>query len=561
MFFIKPKRVSFLLHLLSPLLLISSTSFFSLSHGAFQFHNPPSLQLQGMIAGSEYGDLPWRVRRSFLEENDVELVENNSSLILAANRTHRKDPLDHFKYYKGGWNISEKHYFSSVGFTAAPLFLIAAIWFLGFGLSLLIKCLYHCCCQRRGLGFFQTTYALFLILLIFFTIAAIVGSIVLYIGQEKFHNSTKNTLKYVVNQADATVNELRTVSNCLSAAKTTGVDQIFLPPSVQHNIDRVDKKINGSATTLEKETHDNSDKIQKALDAVRLALIIISVVMLFLSAFIGFLMSIYRMQFLRYILVILGWILVTLTFILGGIFLLLHNVMADTCVAMDQWVQNPTAHTALDDILPCVDTATAQETLSQSKDVTSKLVGVVNFFISNVANKNIPPTVGPPNYYNQSGPLVPILCNPFNSDRTDRNCPDGEVNFSNAAQEWGKYICEVSGNGVCTTVGRLTPAFYDQMVAIVNVSYVLYRHVPPLVEVADCTFVRVTFGGITEHYCPDLRLYSKWIVIGLVIVSAAVMLSLIFIFWVFYARKRRHETDTGQSMHTTSPQDPSGKEK
>lgn len=108
--------------------------------------------------------------------------------------------------------------------------------------------------------------------------------------------------------------------------------------------------------------------------------------------------------------------------------------MADTCVAMDQWVQNPTAHTALDDILPCVDTATAQETLSQSKDVTSKLVGVVNFFISNVANKNIPPIVGPPNYYNQSGPLVPILCNPFNSDRTDRNCPDGEVNFSNAAQ-------------------------------------------------------------------------------------------------------------------------------
>lgn len=65
-----------------------------------------------MIAGSEYGDLPWRVRRSFLEENDVELLENNSSLILAANRTHRKDPLDHFKYYKGGWNISEKHYFS-----------------------------------------------------------------------------------------------------------------------------------------------------------------------------------------------------------------------------------------------------------------------------------------------------------------------------------------------------------------------------------------------------------------------------------------------------------------
>lgn len=35
---------------------------------------------------------------------------SNSSLILAKERTNRKDPSDGFKYYKSGWNISEKHY-------------------------------------------------------------------------------------------------------------------------------------------------------------------------------------------------------------------------------------------------------------------------------------------------------------------------------------------------------------------------------------------------------------------------------------------------------------------
>lgn len=105
----------------------------------------------------------------------------------------------------------------------------------------------------------------------------------------------------------------------------------------------------------------------------------------------------------------------------------------DTCLAMDQWVKNPTAHTSLDDILPCVDNATAQETLSQTKEVISQSIAVVNRFITNVSNINYPAAAGAL-YYNQSGPLVPVLCNPFNSDRTDRQCAAGEVDFTNAAQ-------------------------------------------------------------------------------------------------------------------------------
>ncbi|XP_044485261.1 uncharacterized protein LOC123210835 isoform X2 [Mangifera indica] len=420
----------------------------------------------GTIADYEYGVVSWAMRRSVLEDNNAEHVEDNSSLILAASRTHRKDPLDDFKCYKGGWNIKEKHYFSSVVFTAAPLFLIAAVWFVGFGLCLLVISLYHCCCQRRSYGHSRTVYAISLVFLILFTIAAIIGCAVLYTGQGKFHKSTANTLEYVVNQSDTIVSNLRIVSDHLSAAKSIGVDQIPLPPTVQNGIDGVDKKINSSASNLEKETDKNANDIHKILDAVRKALIIIASVM-FLLAILGFLFSVIGKEFLVYILVTLGWILVTGTFILCGVFLILHNVAGDTCLAMDQWVKNPTAHTSLDDILPCVDNATAQETLSQTKEVISQSIAVVNRFITNVSNINYPPAAGPL-YYNQSGPLVPVLCNPFNSDRTDRQCAAGEVDFTNAAQEWGNYICQVSANGNCSTAGRLTPVFYGQMMATVN---------------------------------------------------------------------------------------------
>ncbi|KAF8393106.1 hypothetical protein HHK36_021347 [Tetracentron sinense] len=538
------------LFLLLAFLFFSSITF-SFSHGVSQFHHLQTVPVSGVIDGGEYGGVvSWGMRRSVAEGSSAETV-GNSSLILAAKRTYRRDPLDGFKRYTGGWNISEKHYFSSVGYTAAPLFLISAIWFVGLGLSLFFICLYHCCCRKLRYGYSRLAYTISLVLLILFTIAAIIGCIVLYTGQGKFHSSTTSTLKYVVKQADTTVETLRNVSGYLAAAKQIKVDQTFLPSDSQTSIDQIQTKINTSASTLADRAVKNSNDIQDVLDTVRLALIIIAAVMLIL-AFLGFLFSVLGMQFLVHTLVLIGWFLVAGTFILCGIFLFLHNAVTDTCVAMDEWVQHPTAHTALDDILPCVDNATAQETLLRSKEVTFRLVNVVNQVINNVSNNNFPPNF-PLLYYNQSGPLMPVLCNPFKPDMTDRKCSVGEADLNNATQVWRNYVCQVSAAGICTTVGRVTPAFYNQMSAAVNVSYGLYHYGPFLVDLEDCTFVRQTFSDISRDHCPGLRRYSNWTYIGLVMVSVAVMLSLIF--WIVYARERRHRVYT-KKVDARSPRGP-----
>ncbi|XP_068643353.1 uncharacterized protein [Aristolochia californica] len=475
------------------------------------------------------------VRRSVAEASPPASSVGNSSFILAAERTRRKDPLDNFKYYKGGWNISDNHYWASVGFTAAPPFLVGGIWFVIFGLMLLSMCCYFCCCRRRSYSYSRTAYALSLILLILFTCAVIIGCIVLYHGQAKAHESTADTLNYVVGQANVTVENLRNFSRTLSEAKKTRVDQFFMPSDVQARIGKIQTKVNESADTLARRADDNSDKIQDVLDNVRLDLIIVAAVMLLL-AFLGFLFSVLGLQFLVYILVLVGWLLVAGTFILCGIFLLLHNVTADACIAMDEWVLHPAEHTALDDILPCVDNITANASLYQSKESVFQLINVVNQVISNVSNRNFPPFI--PLYFNQSGPLMPVLCNPFNSDLSSRECKTREVGFNNASQVWKNYVCNVSSAGICVTVGRVTPSIYNQMKSAVTVSYGLYRYTPFLVELEDCTFVRDTFTTISKQKCPSLRRYTKRIYIGLVMVSVAVMLSLIF--WVIYARERRH---------------------
>ncbi|KAK2450613.1 transmembrane protein [Trifolium repens] len=517
------------------LFLIFSLSLFFLSTNSKtpHFHSlriPDGVEVDGERNYNEV--LPWKTRRSMAED----AVLPNSSLILAQERTTRKDPLDHFNIYNGGWNISNQHYIASVVFTAVPFFIVAAVWFVIFGLTLCIICLCYCCCRREPYGYSRLAYALSLIFLILFTLAAIAGCIVLYTAQGKFHESTSKTLEYVVSQADFTAENLRNVSDYLDAAKNIGVDAVFLPADVQKNIDTIKTKINSSAIELSTKTHENAEQIQNGLDGMRLALVILAAVMLFIS-FLGFIFSIFGLQGLVYFLVFFGWFLVAGTFILCGVFLFLHNAVADTCVAMDEWVQHPTAHTALDEILPCVDNATAQQTLKQSRDVTSQLVMLVDKVISDVANKNFPPQAGPV-YYNQSGPLMPVLCNPYNPDLTIRTCGSGEVALDNATEVWKNYTCELSPTGFCKTPGRMTPAIAAQMEAAVNVSYALYHYVPFLVELQDCTFVRQTFTDISNKYCPGLRHNSRWIYVGLVVVSAGVMLSLIL--WVIYARERRH---------------------
>lgn len=51
-------------------------------------------------------------RRSIAEAPADINVTTNSSFVLAADRTYRRDPLNGFRKYPGGWNISELHYFA-----------------------------------------------------------------------------------------------------------------------------------------------------------------------------------------------------------------------------------------------------------------------------------------------------------------------------------------------------------------------------------------------------------------------------------------------------------------
>ncbi|SPT20468.1 unnamed protein product [Triticum aestivum] len=499
-----------------------------------QIHLEPIVTAENALV--PVGSLPWR--RS-AEETPPSPA---NKLVLAAKRTRRNDPSANNTIYGGGWNISEMHYWASVGYTGVPLFFLALVWFVGFGVVMLvISCCWCCCCfcRDRSDDYSPASFNASLILLVILTIATIVGCLLLNIGQMAFHTSTINTVDYVVGQGNLTVDNLRNFAGSLAAAKNIGVDQIFLPVEVQRKIDVVEEKLNSSANEFSARIVLNSDKIKNVVDLMQVALMDVGSIMLVL-AILGLIFSVLGLQCFVSLLVIAGWVFVTVTLMMAGGFVLLHNVVGDTCVAMDEWVTHPQDHTALDDILPCVDVGTANESMRRSEEVTAQLVALVNNVIVNISNRDFPPGLQPL-YFNQSGPKMPELCNPFKPDMSPRECASGEVDFKTAPGEWKKFQCQAkgpAGKEVCTTVGRVTPAAYNQMTAAASISMGLYEYGPFLMNLQDCTFVRETFTSISVNNCPGLRYFSRTVYHGLILVSASVMVSIVC--WMVHTRQRSH---------------------
>ncbi|KAJ8447645.1 hypothetical protein Cgig2_031699 [Carnegiea gigantea] len=503
-------------------------------------------------------------------------------LILAENRTKRPDILCRFKTYDGGWNISNKHYWASVGFTGASGFTLAVMWLVSFGVALIV---HHCFTWTINLKWKGSKHSQKIrpILLIVFTCASTflkhqgalvcplafgletllpdaltifvcrVGCILLSVGQDKFHTEVLHTLNYVVNQSDYTAQMLRNVTDYLSLAKSVDVPQFTLPQSAMQDINELSARLSSGAETLTQKTNENSVKVRKVFNTIRLVLITVAVVMLVLG-FVGLgacalsptmptcdpHIHFQRMDTCSYNIDSL-WNFCHIQFVRELSFisrLRLIFAISDSCVAMQEWADNPQAETALSNILPCVDERATNQTLFQSRSVVRSLVDYINTFIYTEANTDRPPS--DQFYYNQSGPLMPPLCYPFDDKMQDRECSSQEVSMMNASVVWAKYICTTSSDQKnCTNRGRLTPYLYGQLVLAVNASYAVLHYTPAMLNLQNCNFVRDTFVTITSRFCPPLEHYLHVVEIGLGLISAGIALCLIL--WLAYANRAQRE--------------------
>lgn len=474
---------------------------------------------------------PSRHGRTLLQASNV----STNYLILAQDRTERRDPLNNFEIYREGWDVKNEHYWASVGYTGGPGFVVAVVWLVIGVAYLLLLCCCCCCCSRRLKGSHRGGNFFPLLFLLLFTGAAVAGCVLVYIGQGKSHDELSATLDYVVQESDQVVVRLRNTSTVLSNAQSIDVLNYFLPASKKAQIQQLDSQMTAAADTLENKTHENADNITSVLNKVRFAMIVVAGVMLLL-VLLGFLFSTLGITPLMYLLVFVVWFLVAGTWLLCGVYIMLNNVIGDTCISMQEWVANPSAQTSLQDILPCVDISTTNKALNQTRTLTNDTVTGVNNVITTSLN-------------NGSSQGMPLMCNPLESSLSS----DGCVNISSASQEWLPYVCSnTSTSQACRLGGKLTTQIYDQLNESLAVLNGLNDNIPFLLDLVNCQFVRQVFTEIRKQHCHPLREYLKWQYIGLALISGGFMFSILF--WIVFNRRRRHVFFHHQSTEPQNPQ-------
>ncbi|XP_057498355.1 uncharacterized protein LOC130782912 [Actinidia eriantha] len=458
------------------------------------------------------------------------------SLLQAVNvsdDTVRVDPLDNFKKYRGGYDITNKHYWSSTIFTGIHGYAIGVLWLfcgLVYGGFLLATTF---CCQNNNRKLKKTSpcqeqsYLWPTILATFITVLAIVATGLVLGGNARFHSKAKTVVNIVIDTANEAS---ETIYNTTGAMKDMSVNlEVSNNGSSQASgfLTSTSQKLDSQAADIQRQAKKNRHAIDKGLRIVYIVTIVtISfnlVAVLVLTAF-GIL------RFRRALKVFIGlcWLLTVLCWLFFGMYFFLEKFEGDTCTALEDFQKDP-YNSSLSSILPCNELLSAKSVLS---DVSSGIYDLVN-----EVNTNISTTY----------PDLIQVCNPFSAPPEYRyqpnNCPDNTIKIAEIPQALKWFTCSDESTGPC--VGGLFSANEFRTVeGYTNSIQKILNAYPGMEDLVECQSVEDAFSEILHRHCKPLKRYTRMVWAPLSFLSI-IMVALVLIWTVESHHMQEHHFSDG----------------
>eukprot|EP00249_Psilotum_nudum_P032151 c47336_g1_i1 orf=2-790(-) len=193
------------------------------------------------------------------------LLDGNTSSERLAVRNNRIDPLNHFRKYKGGYDIENKHYWASTIFTGIYGYAIAAVWLLvGVTITLLL-CLSACCCQKKDYtvkepfqpSHFSRYYCAAYVITIVLTGIVIANCGILLAANVRFHSRAKDVENTIIEAAD---NAAETIYNVTSTMASMEAELQAYDQSEADYLNSTIIELDSDAREITQKVHDNKGK-------------------------------------------------------------------------------------------------------------------------------------------------------------------------------------------------------------------------------------------------------------------------------------------------------------
>ncbi|XP_027164168.1 uncharacterized protein LOC113764456 [Coffea eugenioides] len=486
---------------------------------------PNVKQLAGLTVSSD----------NFESGRQLKQTKNASEQVKQSDDTVRADPLDHLRKYRGGYDITNMHYWSSTAFTGIYGYAIAAIWAicgLIYGAYSLVTS--FCWKTNREEKFKKTSscrkkcYPWSRVLVVLFTILAIIGCGLFLGGNAKFHSRATTVVDILIDTADHasdtiynTTEAMKDLSANLAADAESGDATRFLKSTAQ-SLDTEADDIHRQARKHRRAIY-NGLKIVYIITTVTISLNLVAAIALSVS-------GVLKLRRILRLMVILCWILTVLCWLFSGIYFFIENFADDTCTALEGFRQDP-YNNSLSSILPCDELSSAKSVL---RHVSAEVYNVVHEVNSNISTRygNIfqicNPFSGPPHYHYQP-----------------QDCPANAYKIGDIPQLLKQVTCPDSEQG-CTGGIVIPTKYYNRLEIYTTSIQRLLNEYPDMESLVECQTVTTAFSEILNTHCKPLKRYTRMVWAAMVFLST-VMVALILL-WTTEAHYEQYQHSSDGSM-------------
>ncbi|KAI3889023.1 hypothetical protein MKX03_012456 [Papaver bracteatum] len=453
--------------------------------------------------------------------------------------TVRVDPLDKFKKYRGGFDIKNKHYWSSTLFTGIYGYAIAVFGILlglVYGVTLLST---EICCKTKKTAAeikkrqfycssrYCSLWPIFLGTAL--TVLAIAASGVVLGGSSKFHSKAKIIMHVIVDTADGASDTIHNVTGAMRSIPDN-LGKVQNKTETFGFLNSTTEKLDTEASEIRRQAKKNRDMIQKGLSIMYITTTV--VVTLNLIALIALSVAgILKFRRVIYMLIIISWLLAVLCWAYFGLYYSIEMFLGDTCTALEDFQLDPN-NSSLSSIVPCDELRSAKSVLLDTR------IGIYNLI--NQVNANI----------SALRPLFPTdlvqVCNPFTAppeySYQPANCPANTIQITDIPRVVKTLSC--SNGESCNNVNFISTSELEKMEAYTSSIQNLLDAFPGMESLVDCQVVKDAFTEILTKHCKPVKKSAKMVWSALVVLSS-LMVVLVSIWTITAFHDRKHHFAQG----------------
>ncbi|KAK6116744.1 hypothetical protein DH2020_049477 [Rehmannia glutinosa] len=415
--------------------------------------------------------------------------------------TVRVDPLDDLKKYRGGYDITNKHYWS----VSIHGYIIAVIWVLcgvGYGVFLLVKSTFMSSRKlkkKKRSPCHKQCYVQPLVFAILFTLLAITGSGLVLGGNAKFHSRAKTVIDIIIDTADEASD---TIHNTTGAMKemSLSLGDVDATSQATSFLTSTSRRLDAQAADIERQASTNRRRIDLGLRIV------------------------YNNN---------GYDFIDVSSCNCS-----TSFAGDTCTALESFQQDP-YNNSLSSILPCDELRSAKSVLG---DVSAGIYDLVNEVNTNISTSY--------------GNIVQI-CNPFSPPPTHEyqpwNCPSTSIRIGDIPQVLRMLACPDSEGTTCNGGILISATYYNTVEAYSTSIQRLLDVYPGMESLVECETVKDAFLEILQKHCSPLKRYVRMVWAALVFL-AVVMVALVVVWTVTVHHNKNHHSllDGSVKPHSTT---------